>query len=239
MQGPPHLSQYTRSRARTALPAAVLALGLTLTACGNGDAGEDTASSPAAASPTSEVATSATAPTASESPSGEPSETGSESGSGEGTSSGTASEQASAAGDAEPRPLEGVEVQDEEMGDTVRVTEIIRDYPSEFRKSYIEDGGEVMLNVELELGEDFATSGKRYKLHAGDEESVPGDSDAKLEEAGYKPFDVATDESGEGWLSFLMYERADEYTLEITRQEAEIFPSGETLEEKVWEFPVQ
>ena len=36
-----------------------------------------------------------------------------------------------------------------------------------------------------------------------------------------------------------MYERADEYTLEITRQEAEIFPSGETLEEKVWEFPVQ
>lgn len=234
------MSQYTRSRARTVLPAAVLALGLTLTACGNGDAGEDTASSPAAASPTSEVATSAAAPTASESPSGEPSETGSESGSGEGTSSGTASEQASAAGDAEPRPLEGVEVQDEEMGDTVRVTEIIRDYPSEFRKSYLEDGGEVvMLKVELELGEDFATSGKRYKLHAGEEESVPGDSDAKLEEAGYEPFDVATDESGEGWLSFLMYDRADEYTLEITRQEAEIFPSGETLEEKVWEFPVQ
>lgn len=96
-----------------------------------------------------------------------------------------------------------------------------------------------MLKVELELGEDFATSGKRYKLHAGEEESVPGDSDAKLEEAGYEPFDVATDESGEGWLSFLMYDRADEYTLEITRQEAEIFPSGETLEEKVWEFPVQ
>lgn len=234
------MSQYTRSRARTALPAAVLALGLTLTACGNGDAGEDTASSPTAASPTSEVATSAAAPTASESPSGEASETGTEGGSGEGTSSGTASDQAPAAGEAEPRPLEGVEVQDEEMGDTVRVTEIIRDYPSQFRKSYVEDGGEVvMLKVDLELGEDFATSGKRYKLHAGEEESVPGDSDAKLEEAGFEPFDVATDESGEGWLSFLMYERADEYTLEITRQEAEIFPSGETLEEKVWEFPVQ
>ena len=95
------------------------------------------------------------------------------------------------------------------------------------------------IKVELELGEDFATSGKRYTLHAGEEESVPGDSDAELEKVGFEPFDVATDESGEGWLSFLMYERADEYTLQITRQEATVFPSDETLEEKVWEFPIQ
>lgn len=212
-------------------PAAIIvaaALAATLTACADG-AAEDTGTA-AAPAPAEETATQeAVEDTVEAAPSEEPS---GEAAAGE--------EAAAAAGAGQELPYDQGLV-DDVMGHEVRFTGLVRDFPA---PATMEDfDGEILLvRVEATAGETYSgmVDGPfRLTSPDGRANARTNIADEDLAAAGYPPYEAPrSGESATGWISFQANTRSDTYTLEYERFAASVIGSDETIEQKIWEFPV-
>lgn len=138
--------------------------------------------------------------------------------------------------------------EDPDMGDTIEIVSVVRDFPSEEESELIENGGEVVL-VEVS-----ATPGEEYggAISEGDFEISWDDGqefwmnktrmvEAEMEDADRPIFDRVRRMDGEdhtGWIAFLVDERADTYILEYSRSAAEVIGSDETVDEFTEELEI-
>lgn len=196
---------------------ATAAVALLLTACGGEESAETDAASTASASETS----SATEASASESSSSETS----------------ASETSAPAGEMEEVEV-GESVEDPELGNTVEVTKIVRDFASEDFANIAEDGGEIVLvEIDAKAGDEFSGGvNGPFKLRAdGTDSSSTSIVDDELEAAGMTPFDgPSRGEEATGWLAFQVNTRADSYDFVYTRLAAKVIGSDKTFPKEEW-----
>lgn len=217
-------------------PAAMIvaaALAVTLTACADG-AAEDTGTA-AAPAPAEDTATqeAVVEDTVEAAPSEEPSEDPSE--------EAAAGEEAAAAGGSGQELPYDQGLVDDVMGHQVRFTGLVRDFPA---PATMEDfDGEILLvRVEATAGETY--SGRvdgpfRLTSPDGRANARTNIADDDLAAAGYPPYEAPrSGESATGWISFQANTRSDTYTLEYERFAASVIGSDETIEQKIWEFPV-
>ncbi|WP_201468173.1 hypothetical protein [Janibacter melonis] len=210
---------------------ATAAVAVLLTACGGGESESGTTQSASTSSSTSESTPSESSASESESP--ESSETESS------ETEGSESESGSAAGGGEMEEVEvGESVEDPELGNTVEVTKIVRDFASEDFANIAEDGGEIVLvEIDAKAGDEFSGGvNGPFKLRAdGTDSSSTSIVDDELEAAGMTPFDgPSRGEEATGWLAFQVNTRADSYEFVYTRLAAKVIGSDKTFPKEEW-----
>ncbi|QFQ31446.2 hypothetical protein EEW87_015595 [Janibacter melonis] len=204
---------------------ATAAVAVLLTACGGGESESGTTQSASTSSSTSESTPSESSASESESPeSTETEASGSESG--------------SAAGGEMEEVEVGESVEDPELGNTVEVTKIVRDFASEDFANIAEDGGEIVLvEIDAKAGDEFSGGvNGPFKLRAdGTDSSSTSIVDDELEAAGMTPFDgPSRGEEATGWLAFQINTRADSYEFVYTRLAAKVIGSDKTFPKEEW-----
>jgi ABC-type glycerol-3-phosphate transport system substrate-binding protein len=133
-------------------------------------------------------------------------------------------------------------IQDDAMGDTVKITGVVRDFPATSNTAIAEGGGEWVL-VEID-----GTSGEKYSgglsgvfsLYTPDG-TLAGAStsiiDADMEAAGFTPFESPdAGEQATGWQAFQVNTRADAYQVQYKRLGANVIGSDKTIPTKVWKI---
>lgn len=196
-------------------PLAALALStvlvLVLTGCSDSDAADSAAETPATSSPTT--------PTEDAEP--EP-----------------AAEPAASA----PEKMELTEAfTDEELGHSIKITGLVRDFPAPADFESLRESGELVL-IELDV-----TAGSEYSggVHGGFKVISPDGTtnnattiaNDEMGTAGFTPFEgVNRAESGTGWIAFQVNTKADTYTLTYERPQATVIGQDKVIPAKTWEF---
>lgn len=209
---------------------ATVAVAVLLTACGGGESESGTTQSASTSSSTSESTPSESSASESESP--ESSETESS------ETEASESEPGSDAGGEMEEVEVGESVEDPELGNTVEVTKIVRDFASEDFANIAEDGGEIVLvEIDAKAGDEFSGGvNGPFKLRAdGTDSSSTSIVDDELEAAGMTPFDgPSRGEEATGWLAFQVNTRADSYEFVYTRLAAKVIGSDKTFPKEEW-----
>ncbi|TCI96449.1 hypothetical protein [Aeromicrobium sp. IC_218] len=131
-------------------------------------------------------------------------------------------------------------IQDDAMGDTVKITGVVRDFPVTSNTAIAEGGGEwVLVQIDATSGEKYSggLSGV-FSLYTPDG-TLAGASttivDGDMEAAGFTPFEAPdAGEQGTGWQAFQVNTRADAYQLQYKRLGANVIGSDQTIPTKVW-----
>ncbi|GAA1240177.1 hypothetical protein GCM10009633_11480 [Janibacter melonis] len=209
---------------------ATAAVAVLLTACGGGESESGTTQSASTSSSTSESTPSESSASESESP--ESTETESS------ETEASESESGSAAGGEMEEVEVGESVEDPELGNTVEVTKIVRDFASEDFANIAEDGGEIVLvEIDAKAGDEFSGGvNGPFTLRAdGTDSSSTSIVDDELEAAGMTPFDgPSRGEEATGWLAFQVNTRADSYEFVYTRLAAKVIGSDKTFPKEEW-----
>lgn len=204
---------------------ATAAVAVLLTACGGGESESGTTQSASTPSSTSESTPSESSASESESPESTETEA-------------SESESGSAAGGEMEEVEVGESVEDPELGNTVEVTKIVRDFASEDFANIAEDGGEIVLvEIDAKAGDEFSGGvNGPFKLRAdGTDSSSTSIVDDELEAAGMTPFDgPSRGEEATGWLAFQVNTRADSYEFVYTRLAAKVIGSDKTFPKEEW-----
>jgi hypothetical protein len=197
------------------LAAVALATALVLTACSDSDTDDSAADEPATSSPT-----------APESP----------------TPSADDSEPPSEPAASAPEKVALKEAfTDDELGHSIKVTGLVRDFPvpDDF-ESLRETGELVLIEVDVTAGSEYSGGIKGgFKITSADgtvnaETSIADDA---MDAAGFTPFEgVDRAESGTGWFSFQVNTKADTYTLVYERPAATVIGEDKVIPAKTWEF---
>lgn len=204
---------------------ATAAVAVLLTACGGGESESGTTQSASTSSSTSESTPSESSASESESPESTETEA-------------SESESGSAAGGEMEEVEVGESVEDPELGNTVEVTKIVRDFASEDFANIAEDGGEIVLvEIDAKAGDEFSGGvNGPFTLRAdGTDSSSTSIVDDELEAAGMTPFDgPSRGEEATGWLAFQVNTRADSYEFVYTRLAAKVIGSDKTFPKEEW-----
>lgn len=204
---------------------ATAAVAVLLTACGGGESESGTTQSASTSSSTSESTPSESSASESESPESTETEA-------------SESESGSAAGGEMEEVEVGESVEDPELGNTVEVTKIVRDFASEDFANIAGDGGEIVLvEIDAKAGDEFSGGvNGPFKLRAdGTDSSSTSIVDDELEAAGMTPFDgPSRGEEATGWLAFQVNTRADSYEFVYTRLAAKVIGSDKTFPKEEW-----
>ncbi|MDO5493216.1 MAG: hypothetical protein Q4F53_06330 [Nesterenkonia sp.] len=145
-------------------------------------------------------------------------------------------------GDFEEGEVSGVEIYDAEMDNSVKVTKVIRNFPSPSNAWRLQNGGEaILLYVEPDVGgERYTSINKLFFLGPiGQEQRNSLLMDSEMEAAGLTPYDGYVDDDQPGWVAFVVDDQADEYNLGVVRPETEILGTDETLDQQAWEFSLR
>lgn len=177
--------------------------------------------------------------TAAEAPAGDDATDGEETGDDEGPAVATA-------GDGIVVPL-GETIEDVDMGDTIEVVSVVRDFNSPGQADLVADGGEVVLvevvvNTGTEFGGLVSAGNFRISWDEGADfwRNKTRMVEDDMEAAGYTPFDDVSrrDGEGSGWMAFLVEERAETYLMEYSRSGAKVIGSDDTIDEFTTEFEI-
>ncbi|MDO5618301.1 transcriptional regulator [Kocuria sp.] len=142
----------------------------------------------------------------------------------------------------------GETIEDPDMGDSIEVVSVVRDFQSEEEAETIDAGGEVVLmEVKVTPGTEYGglVSAGNFKISWDDGADFWNNKtrsvESEMESAGFTPFeDVSRRDGGEhtGWIAFVADERADTYLVEYTRRGADVIGSDETIDEFTTEFEI-
>lgn len=132
---------------------------------------------------------------------------------------------------------------DDELGHSIKVTGLVRDFPVPDDFESLRESGELVL-IEVDV-----TAGSKYSggFYGGFEITSPdgtvnsetGIADDEMDAAGFTPFeDVSRAESGTGWFAFQVNTKTDNYTLMYERPAATVIGSDKVIPAKTWEFPL-
>lgn len=133
---------------------------------------------------------------------------------------------------------------DDVMGDTVTVTQMVRDFQPAESSAVVEDGGEfVLLELDLAAGDEFSGGIQGgWKLLTVDGE-LAGSATSILEDdmaaAGFTPLEEpSSGEAAKGWVAFQINTRADAYQFEYKRQAAKVIGQDTEIPEQIWTEPL-
>jgi hypothetical protein len=131
-------------------------------------------------------------------------------------------------------------IQDDVLGDTIKVTGLVRDFQAPSRTNIPDGGGEwVLLELDTKAGDKF-TGGVQggFTLYQTDGElagSTTGIIDDDMTAAGFTPWETASaGEQTKGWVAFQVNNRADAYQLQYKRLAASVIGGGKPIPEKIW-----
>ncbi|MCK5891345.1 MAG: hypothetical protein P1U38_07025 [Aeromicrobium sp.] len=134
-----------------------------------------------------------------------------------------------------------ITITDDVLGDTISVTQMVRDFaPSDTGSAVVEGGGEfVLLELDLVAGDQFSGGIQGgWKLVTADGElagSATTILDEDLEAAGLTPLDnPSSGEAAKGWVAFQVNTRADAYQFEYKRQAATVIGQDTEIPEQIW-----
>jgi|UPI0003C7E9AE hypothetical protein len=136
-------------------------------------------------------------------------------------------------------------ITDDVLGDTIRVTQMVRDFqPTEGGGSIVEDGGEfVLLELDLAAGDQFSGGIQGGWKLVGTDGELAGSStsivDADMEAAGFTPLEEpSSGETAKGWVAFQINTREDAYQFEYKRLAAKVIGQDTEIPEKIWTEPL-
>jgi len=154
------------------------------------------------------------------------------------------STEATEAPESETLPV-SVTIVDDVLGDTISVTQMVRDFASsDAGAAVIEGGGEfVLLELDLAAGDQFSGGIQGgWKLLTEDGElagSATTILDEEMAAAGFTPLDApSSGETATGWVAFQVNTRSDAYTFEYKRQAATVIGQDTEIPEQVWTEPL-
>jgi len=131
-------------------------------------------------------------------------------------------------------------IQDDVLGDTIKVTGMVRDFQAPSRTNIPDGGGEwVLLEVDTKAGDKFSGGVQGgFSLYESSGElagSPTGIIDEDMTAAGFTPWETASSgEQTKGWLAFQVNTRADAYQLQFKRLAASVIGGGDPIPEKIW-----
>lgn len=133
-------------------------------------------------------------------------------------------------------------IQDDVLGDTIKVTGLVRDFQAPSRTNIPEGGGEwVLLELDTAAGDKFSGGIQGgFSLYRTDGElggSTTGIIDDDMTAAGFTPWETASSgEQTKGWVAFQVNTRADAYQLQYKRLGANVIGGGDPIPEKIWKI---
>jgi hypothetical protein len=133
-------------------------------------------------------------------------------------------------------------IQDDVLGDTIKVTGMVRDFQAPSRTNIPEGGGEwVLLELDTKAGDKFSGGVQGgFTLYQADGElagSTTGIIDDDMTAAGFTPWETASaGEQTKGWVAFQVNTRADAYQLQYKRLAASVIGGGDPIPEKIWKI---
>lgn len=133
-------------------------------------------------------------------------------------------------------------IQDDVLGDTIKITGMVRDFQAPSRTNIPEGGGEwVLLELDTKAGDKFSGGVQGgFSLYQTDGElagSTTGIIDDDMTAAGFTPWETAsTGEQTKGWVAFQVNTRADAYQLQYKRLAASVIGGGDPIPEKIWKI---
>lgn len=217
-----------KTRLSATLAVTVIGLGA-LTACGGGDeiaAAPETTTEAATTEPAPEPTTpEPTTPEPTEAATQEPTD-------------------AAAPADGAGAPVAvGETITDDVMGDTITVTQLVRDFVVPDFPGIAEDGGEfVLVEIDAVAGNEFSggIQGGFTLLKGGELAGAATTiADDAMTAAGYTPFEgISSGETGTGWVAFQVNTRADVYELQYKRLAATVIGSDQEIPEQIWTVPL-
>ena len=133
-------------------------------------------------------------------------------------------------------------IDDDAMGDTIKITGLVRDFPATSNTAIAEGGGEwVLVELDVKAGEKYSGGVQGgFSLYTPDG-TLAGSSttiiDGDMEAAGFTPWKSASSgEQSKGWQAFQVNTRADAYQLQYKRLGANVIGSDKTIPTKVWKI---
>jgi hypothetical protein len=133
-------------------------------------------------------------------------------------------------------------IQDVVLGDTIKITGMMRDFQAPSRTNIPEGGGEwVLLELDTQAGEKFSGGVQGgFTLYQADGElagSTTGIIDDDMQAAGFTPWETASaGEQTKGWVAFQVNSRADAYQLQYKRLAASVVGGGDPIPVKIWKI---
>ena len=133
-------------------------------------------------------------------------------------------------------------IQDDVLGDTIKITGMVRDFQAPSRTNIPDGGGEwVLLEVDTKAGDKFSggVQGGFTLYETGGElaGSPTGIIDEDMTAAGFTPWETASSgEQTKGWVAFQVNTRADAYQLQYKRLAASVIGGGDPIPEKIWKI---
>lgn len=133
-------------------------------------------------------------------------------------------------------------IQDDVLGDTIKITGMVRDFQAPSRTNIPEGGGEwVLLELDTKAGDKFSGGVQGgFTLYQADGElagSTTGIIDEDMTAAGFTPWETASaGEQTKGWVAFQVNNRADAYQLQYKRLAASVIGGGDPIPEKIWKI---
>lgn len=129
---------------------------------------------------------------------------------------------------------------DDVLGDSAKITALVRDFPATSNTTIAEGGGEwVLVEIDAKAGTKY-TGGFRGPFALLDASgNVVGSPttviDADVKAAGYTPFvEADSGKESKGWIVFQVNNRQDSYTFRYKRQAASVIGGGDPIPEKIY-----
>jgi hypothetical protein len=131
-------------------------------------------------------------------------------------------------------------IQDDVLGDTIKITGMVRDFQAPSRTNIPDGGGEwVLLELDTKAGDKFSGGVQGgFTLYQTDGE-LAGSTiiDDDMTAAGFTPWETASaGEQTKGWVAFQVNTRADAYQLQYKRLAASVIGGGDPIPEKIWKI---
>ncbi len=148
-------------------------------------------------------------------------------------------EDATEAPESETLPV-SITIVDDVLGDTINVTQMVRDFQPAESSAVVEDGGEfVLLELDLAAGDQFSGGIQGgWKLVTEDGELAGSSTsilDEDMEAAGFTPLEEpSSGEAAKGWVAFQVNTRSDAYQFEYKRMAAKVIGQDTEIPEQIW-----
>lgn len=134
-------------------------------------------------------------------------------------------------------------ITDDVMGHTIKVTQLVRNFPVPDKNESLKETGEIVLvEVDITTGTQYSGGVQGgFKLKSADGQTNAHTTAFKDEvtAAGYTPFDgVSKGETAKTWLAFQVNKKSDSYSLVYKRSAAKVIGTDEVIPEQEWEVPL-
>ena len=130
-------------------------------------------------------------------------------------------------------------ITDEEYGNTIKITKLVRDFQAPSKTNIPEGGGEwVLVQLDTTAGDKYSGGIQGgFTLYSGGElaGTTTGIIDDDMSAAGFTPWEEASaGEQTTGWVAFQINNRADAYQFQYKRGAAKIIGQDKEIPEKIF-----